>query len=297
MAKTSKRKPYLFLGGVTGSYDSVEERGAFGGATTAFAIIFDNYAIVIDQGSGATNVIKHLRKMGIRKFHILFTHYHSDHQCGLQSNGLLLAKGLCQGLYGPQLKMNVIEIYDRAFNAVNWPVSPEVTGVTHSFGVFPPGSMIEIGTHGEGVTDRIKTYALNHPGGAVAYRVPTEYGDIVIATDHEAKDRAGHAAYADFVSGAAMLVVDIQYRQSEFDGKTGISDTPAQSRVGWGHSSPEMIRDALTHCSVLPRTIVGVHHDPMRSVGDLKRMEREAISTFSGHNFTFGRQNHTVEML
>lgn len=299
MAKSPKQKfPYLYLGGVTGTHDSVEERGSFGGATTSYAIVFKDYAIIVDQGSGVINIIKHLRKMGIKKFHIIFTHYHADHQCGLQSNGLLLAPGLCQGLYGPKLEKNVIQIFDRAFDSVNWPISPNQTGAKHSFGVFPPGASIEIGTHGEGVTGKIQTFALTHPGGAVAFRVPTEHGDIVIATDHEAHDRAGHAAYADFVSGAAMLVTDIQYRQHEFDGTLGIADMPAMSRVGWGHSSPEMIRDALRHCSVMPRIIVGVHHDPLRDVRDLKRFEREASVVFGSLNtkFIFARQDQIIEM-
>ena len=89
-------------------------------------------------------------------------------------------------------------------------------------------------------------------------------------------------AYADFVDGAAVHVVDIQYRQSEYDGIVGIGNVPAMSRKGWGHSTPELLRDVLELCTHPPKKILITHHDPNRPALDFRPFLLEAQKVFAG---------------
>ena len=49
---------------------------------------------------------------------------------------------------------------------------------------------------------------LNHPGGAFAYRIHGDGGDIVYATDHEFGDPRVDEELAAFASGASALILD-----------------------------------------------------------------------------------------
>jgi hypothetical protein len=79
----------------------------------------------------------------------------------------------------------------------------------------------------------------------------------------------------DYISGSALLYIDIQYRQAEYDGTLGICGGAKMSRVGWGHGTPEMLFSMLTQCKVPPRKIIIGHFDPARTTGDLYIFEQE----------------------
>ena len=71
----------------------------------------------------------------------------------------------------------------------------------------------------------VSAIPLNHPGGAFAYRVRGQTGDLVYATDHEFGDPAFDEPLAEFARGAAALVLDAHFTPEEL---------PAHR--GWGHS-------------------------------------------------------------
>jgi hypothetical protein len=84
----------------------------------------------------------------------------------------------------------------------------------------------------------ILTHPLNHPGGALAYRLENSGRSIVLATDHEHLE-VPDLGLAQFAHDADLLYIDGQYLQGEYEGKIGVGTDPAFSRVGWGHSPME----------------------------------------------------------
>jgi len=119
-------------------------------------------------------------------------------------------------------------------------------------------------------TTRVHTYALNHPGGSLAYRI--EHGDksVVIATDHEQRD-VPDKELAKFASGANLFYTDAQYLADEYHGRTSVMDEEPCCREGWGHSYVEAVVATALEARV-KRLDLG-HHDPRRDDEDLHRIE------------------------
>ena len=68
--------------------------------------------------------------------------------------------------------------------------------------------------------------SLNHPDGAVGYRL--EYNDKIISyiTDHEHEENVKNEALINFIKNSDLLIYDSTYKDEEF-----------KSYKGWGHST------------------------------------------------------------
>jgi phosphoribosyl 1,2-cyclic phosphodiesterase len=298
----------LFIGGCTGTttppsllitspFDKREPviapfpRGAFGSHTTSFGLVFGEEGWFIDNGTGITHVASYLSARKVTTVYGSESHKHADHRMGIQMNMLLFRKGLVKGLYTPRLgKHSSKEAMANDFQTDIWPISPKKLGIEHIFIEFEPGDALPaFGT--------VDTMPLPHPGGAVAYRFSFPHGKVVIATDAELSGDLV-SRYAAFVSGAKYLYVDMQYRDSEYKGEKGICGGPAMSRISWGHSTPSLIRDALTRCEKMPENIIVGHHEPMRTDEDLCLFEAEVKKCFEDLPVTivFAREGDTFEI-
>jgi phosphoribosyl 1,2-cyclic phosphodiesterase len=248
-------------------------RPLYGHNTTSFGLAVGEALILVDNGTGAKNVARFALSMGATRGYVLQTHYHKDHTEGIATNPLLMKRDFIEGIYSPRLGTTTLAApYAREFEVSNWPVSPATFGVEHTFHDFKPGETLSVGGM------RFRTFPLPHPGGCVSYRIETERGDVVIATDLEISEPEDQARFAEFVSGAAVLYIDCQFRDAEYRGEVGICGGPALSRVGWGHSTPSMIRATLAKAKVLPKQVLLGHHDPQRTDNDLRAFEDEACA-------------------
>ena len=131
------------------------------------------------------------------------------------------------------------------------------------------------------------------PGFSAAFRIETPRGAIVIATDHEiGEDPEYIRAFADFISGAKILYHDMQYRRFEFDGTAAICSGKPAARKGWGHSTPDMLYQALCRCKEPVKQVILGHHDPERDVLDLTMFEEEVVTHFGplGQKTAFARE-------
>ena len=98
-----------------------------------------------------------------------------------------------------------------------------------------------------GVT--LRTVPLNHPGGAVGYRI--EYGGRAVAyvTDIELTDGPLDPALLALTKGAGLVILDAAYTDDEL-----------RTRAGWGHSSWQQgVR--LAEAAGAGRLCL-FHHDP-----------------------------------
>jgi ribonuclease BN (tRNA processing enzyme) len=135
-----------------------------------------------------------------------------------------------------------------------------------------PAAMTFGGLNGnpEGMTVgdiRVDWCPLNHPQGALAFRVRMPGKTVVIATDHEYGRAGADRRLVDFCRDADVLVCDAQYLPEEMP-----------QRVGWGHSTWEqaawLARDAEVGSLVL------THHDPTRTDAEIDRISDDAKTVF-----------------
>lgn len=222
----------------------------YGGNSVCVEVrLADNTCIVLDAGTG-------MRELGIAlaaenyqgPIHVFITHPHWDHILGLP-------------FFGP--------MYAKKSRIVLHPMSPAAAKRAHSpllfDGVHFPVRFDDLPAKIEYVEElcehrvasaRITNIELNHPGGALGFRIDDDDGtSLAYLTDNELdppRDRlTTPAELAAFARGVDLLVHDAQYLPS---------DMPAKR--GWGHSQVQQVLDLARDAEA--RTVALHHHDPDR---------------------------------
>jgi hypothetical protein len=140
-----------------------------------------------------------------------------------------------------------------------FPVDMSLLAAARSFTVVEPGHRFALGDAS------VEAAQLNHPQGCLGFRVETDHGIVVYATDTEPGNPVGDEAVRHLARGADVLIYDAQY-----------SPAILKQRRGWGHSSwlegVAVARSAGVRCLVL------FHHDPESddaTIGRYVRLARE----------------------
>lgn len=278
----------IYIGGCSGSSSPEFARPEFGTLTTAIGIAFGDTGVFIDNGTGVSKVATFLLQSKVKEVYGLQTHFHSDHRQGIHNNRLLFVPKLVKTIYAPRLtRRSFKRLVEDDFRTETWPIAPNGLQVTE----YRAGKNLS-------TPFTVKTIKQNHAqSGSAAYRVTTPEGDVVIATDGE--HVGNHAKrLGKFISGCDVMYIDVQYRKGEYDGMLPICDGKPMSRVGWGHSTPEMLFSVLVSCPVPPKKIIVGHHDPSRTTGDLYVFEREIQNLLVGYRneVFFAREGMTIDM-
>lgn len=187
---------------------------------TGERVIFDagsgivglGHAIAAEQASGRSS--SHHR----RELPIVLTHYHWDHIQGLPFLAQLYQPGWLPRIYAPGFGSRDTAWVNTIFDSPFFPVPYERLPNPPAVQLFEAGSL-RIGSF------HLSSIPLNHPGGALAYRVHGATGDLVYATDHEFGDPAFDEPLAEFARGAAAIIMDAHFTPEEIG-----------AHKGWGHS-------------------------------------------------------------
>jgi phosphoribosyl 1,2-cyclic phosphodiesterase len=249
MAERSSSNFNLRFWGARGSIPVPGERTVrYGGNTACIEIRAGPNLIIVDCGSGAYALGADLLERGVQSAELLITHTHLDHLLGFPffkpaydpSFRLRCWSARQQGHEG--LEQTLRAFVDEAFSPAG--VMAAVNNCT--FEEFSPGGAIDLAAG-----CRVRTQALNHPGGAVGYRVDFDGRSIAVVSDHEHGDPSIDAAVRLFVEGADVMIYDATYTQEEYD-----------RYKGWGHSTwQEAVALANTADVRIP---VLFHHLPER---------------------------------
>jgi len=209
---------------VLGSRGSIPVSGAefvrYGGNTSSFALVIDDQIVgFIDAGTGLIAHATH----GLELFpsiEVFLTHYHWDHIQGLSMFEALWSGDteiVVHGPGGPERSLSSV------ITPPWFPVSLADAGNVRFQTI---GRPVEI----QGLV--VTPFEVEHPQGAVGYRMDGPSASVAVVTDHEAGTERD-VSITKAIKGVDVLVHDAQY-------------TPAEVAIrrGWGHSTWEGAVDA-----------------------------------------------------
>lgn len=204
---------------VLGSRGSIPVCGTdfavYGGGTTSFAIVVDDLIVgFVDAGTGLMS----WRSYGLQpapSTAVFFTHYHWDHIQGLSMLDLVWRDRGEVTIYGPGDPRGALT------SVIAPPWFPASLADAESVRFEPITEPVEF----SGLT--ITPFEVEHPQGAVGYRIDGPSSSVAIVTDHEAGSESD-ASIIDVIRGVDALIHDGQYLPEE-----------AAAHRGWGHSTWE----------------------------------------------------------
>ncbi len=247
--------------GVRGSVPWATQGSIGHGCNTPCVEIVDEPSgrrLILDAGSGIVGVGATLD--AVANIPIVLTHYHWDHVQGLPFFGPLYRAGCAVSVWAPALGRQFADI-ETMFESPFFPVP---------YDRLPSRPAIRMNAAGRAAINGFDVSAqpLNHPGGAFAYRIAGDNGDLVYATDHEFGNHDIDLALAHFSRGARVLILDSHFTPEE---------TPAHK--GWGHSDWSQCARFAKDCGADQLRLF--HHKPGRPDDEMKEIESAARGLFA----------------
>lgn len=255
------REPYrlrLQFFGVRGSRPTpVAANLGFGGNTTCLEVrSAADDLVLIDAGSGLSNVNCDAHAS---RLHFLMTHFHIDHIQGLPFFAPLFESAAQMTFWshepptmvGPTLDVLMSSPYSPALDSV------AATREYHQ----TDGSAFALGA----IT--IHPFPLNHPQGALGYRIESGGATIVHASDLEHGHAELDTVLRDYAQDADVLIYDAQYTDEEYG-----------SKRGWGHSTWREATRVARDAGV--KQLMLFHHDPRHDDRTMQAIATEARRHF-----------------
>ena len=241
-------------------------RSTYGGNTTCIEVETPDALLIFDCGSGfrelGYSLLERWRGAGVaarRSAHIFISHPHMDHTYGTPFF-LPYYDATCSfDIYASQLVIDSLAVVLSPESSLSHLYFPPTYSEMNSSISFHP--LVNPTEFWLGST-QVSTYALRHPGGALAFRIENAGRAIVIATDHEHRERPD-PGLARFSQGADLLYTDGQYLDTEYAGTSGVGQDPPCSRKGWGHSPVEACVKTAVAAEV--KVLHVGHREPRRS--------------------------------
>ena len=261
--------------GVRGSIPTPgKDFSIYGGNTSCVEIKFSDYSLIFDMGSGLKNLGDSLIERKVNSFDILISHFHYDHTCGLRFFKPAFLKEFSFSLRGG--RKDILEILDSQISSPSFPITIREFKANIKYENFKVGDNFFLKKN-----IKISTLALNHPDGAVGYRVEHEGKVVCYITDHEHKENNKNMDLIKFIENSDLLIYDSTYKDDEFS-----------NYVGWGHSTwQEGVR--ISNYSNVKKYFI-FHHNPDNKDEDMKKIEKE--SKLLGSNIVVAKEGMCVKI-
>ncbi len=244
--------------GVRGSLPSPSpSTEVYGGNTACVEMRCGERLLIFDAGSGIAHLGRALVKEPPRRLDIFFSHCHYDHIEGLPFFAPLQKAGFEVHVWSGHLngRMSTAEMIGGYMRQPYFPIDVSSFSATIHYHDIVPGDPIDAG---DGIA--IDTLMLNHPGGAVAYRVNCGSHSAVYLTDVEHKPGRIDEAIVAFARHTDIFIYDGMFSDEEF-----------QAHHGWGHSTWQQGARLADAAGV--GDYVAIHHAPERTDAELAERE------------------------
>jgi phosphoribosyl 1,2-cyclic phosphodiesterase len=239
----------------------------YGGNTPCVEMLVGGYRLIFDAGTGihvlGQSLLTHLPVSG----HLFFSHSHWDHIQGFPFFSPAFMEGNEFDIYGGVIPHGVTiehRLHDQ-MTQPNFPVPLQVMGANLRFHNLDYGDKVTLGD----VT--ISTGELNHPGGAMGYRISWRDYAVAYITDTEhLQDKLDRHVLA-LADRADVLIYDSTYTDEEYY-------HPQTSKIGWGHSTwQEGVKVAK---AAHVKKLVIFHHDPSHNDEFMDEIESQSMRVF-----------------
>ena len=264
--------------GVRGSIPTPGDRFIkFGGNTSCVELNVNDQIIVFDMGSGLMNLGNYFLKKNIKKFDILVSHFHYDHTCGLPFFAPAYNKdcefSIRSGI--EKTRSKTLEVLKKQISSPSFPITIDQFSAKIKFCDFEIGKDFYINNL------KIRTTSLNHPDGAVGYRVENKDKSICYITDHEHDVKNKNKMLLNFLRNADALIYDSTYDDNNFN-----------NFVGWGHSTWQEATRLAKECNINKLFIF--HHNPDND--DSKMAQIENICKKMDNNFIVAKEGMSISI-
>ena len=239
----------------------------YGGNTSSIEVRCGARLLLLDAGTGLRYLGAKLLAEAPLDADLFFTHTHFDHVCGLpffkpffqpQNRFRLWAGHLGGGI-------TLQRVLREFMMAPLFPVPPEVFKASIEYRDFKAGDTL---TPASGIS--VRSAALNHPDGAVGYRIDYGGKSLCYVTDTEHVPGVPDRNVLGLIQGADIVIYDCMYTDEEY-----------ASYVGWGHSTWQ---EAVRLCKRAgAKKLVVFHHDPDHDDLVMAGIERELADESDGH--------------
>ncbi len=235
----------------------------FGGNTASLLVESEDARLVVDAGTGARTLGRHLDAMAPVDLTILLSHTHWDHIQGLPFFAPLHAAGNRIQIIGPrQTDGSLAEVLASQMAPAVFPMPLSALGARIEI-----SEIVEARFEVPGF--RIESIPLCHPGATLGFSIRGIRGGPVLTymTDNElgAATAAVRLRFVQALRDTAVLIHDAMY----FDDQTRV-------RAGWGHSSAVQAVE-LAHDAGVKRLVL-FHHDPDHDDDAIERLGAEAFA-------------------
>lgn len=265
-----KMKPLLQVRfwGVRGSLASPGKQTLLtGGNTSCVEVRFDDETVIFDLGTGLRALGVELASRGPVRASLFLSHYHWDHIAGLPFFAPAYDPRSELTIHGPTRKgRDVRQILSGQMVEPYFPVELEALSARISFVPLQGGGTARIGK------GMLRAAELNHPGGALGFRLEHGGRSMVYATDFE-HGSAADERLVELARDVDLLICDAQYTPAEY------ADGPL-SKKGWGHSTYEIGAQLAQRAGA--RKLALFHHAPDRDDRDIEKLARLARKIMPG---------------
>lgn len=246
--------------GVRGSLATPgRDTARYGGNTACVEVLAGDERIVFDMGSG-------LRQLGTElpsgsKVTFFLSHYHWDHILGLPFFAPAFDPTCELVIHGAtRMGRGVRELLAGQMVNPYFPVGLGELRAGLQFRSVASGTRVQVGEA------LVSVRELNHPGGALGFRVDYQGASVVYATDFE-HGTAADEALVELARDCDFLIYDAMFTGQEYP-----------RHVGWGHSTWEAGAQLAQRAGA--RRLLLFHYNPAHDDRQVDAIVRQARAVF-----------------